>query len=249
MLREPDEDGGDDGPGGPGGPGGGELEVVAETTVTTVPESDEEGRVVELRNFAGKVADELRRKRPEAVYAAGDREVVREVRAQVHYEFGRVEDDDPVAAVRERRGTRSPSRGWSSSNPGDASVLSGSVWAGGPGRPKRAAGPPTDRRRPRWRPRTDAALGTPGQHPAMPERPGVDRLIEALGVRRQAIRGFGAAFVLAAAVFALFVLAPAETARPAPLYLALAFVLWVTVGALATAVLVAGAAYKLSREL
>ncbi|MFC6726167.1 metal-binding protein, partial [Halobium palmae] len=47
-----------------------DTQVVGETTVTTVPESGGERGVVELRNFAGRVADELRRKRPEEVYAA-----------------------------------------------------------------------------------------------------------------------------------------------------------------------------------
>ena len=79
---------------------------VGETTVTTTPEDGEETQVVELRNFAGGVADEIRRKRPEAVFAAGDREVLRETRAQLHYEFYRVPDDDPVAAVLDRRGER-----------------------------------------------------------------------------------------------------------------------------------------------
>jgi len=81
-------------------------EVVAERTVTTRPESDPEREPVELRNFAGLVADELRRKRPEEVYATGEREVVGAVRAQVHYPFYRVtgDGDDPVAAVRARRG-------------------------------------------------------------------------------------------------------------------------------------------------
>ncbi|WP_117592402.1 DUF2103 domain-containing protein [Haloprofundus halophilus] len=80
--------------------------VLGETTVTTMPETDEESGVVELRNFAGRVADEVRRKRPETVYAAGDRDVIRETRAQLHYEFYRVRDDDPVAAVVESRGER-----------------------------------------------------------------------------------------------------------------------------------------------
>ena len=83
-----------------------EEAVVGETTVTTVPEDGEQVRTVQLRNFAGLVADEIRRKRPESVYAAGDREVIREVRAQLHYEFYRVREDDPVAAVIESRGER-----------------------------------------------------------------------------------------------------------------------------------------------
>ncbi|MDS0293655.1 DUF2103 domain-containing protein [Halogeometricum luteum] len=82
-------------------------EVVATTTVTTIPEDGEEERVVELRNFAGLVADEIRRKRPEEVYAAGDRDVLRETRAQVHHEFYRVAGEDPVERVLERRGERS----------------------------------------------------------------------------------------------------------------------------------------------
>jgi hypothetical protein len=38
------------------------------------------------------------------VYATGDRDVLREVRGQLHYEFYRVAADDPVPAVVERRG-------------------------------------------------------------------------------------------------------------------------------------------------
>jgi len=60
--------------------------------VTTRPESDERFTEIQLRNFAGRVADEIRRKRPETVYAAGEREPLRETRAQVHHEFYRVPD-------------------------------------------------------------------------------------------------------------------------------------------------------------
>ncbi|ELZ43979.1 hypothetical protein C464_14120 [Halorubrum coriense DSM 10284] len=67
--------------------------VVGETTVTTRPEDDERLTEVQLRNFAGRVADEIRRKRPETVYAAGEREPLRETRAQLHHEFYRVPDD------------------------------------------------------------------------------------------------------------------------------------------------------------
>jgi hypothetical protein len=69
-----------------------EDEVVGETTVTTRPESDEQLTEIQLRNFAGRVADEIRRKRPDTVYAAGEREPLRETRAQVHHEFYRVPD-------------------------------------------------------------------------------------------------------------------------------------------------------------
>jgi hypothetical protein len=67
-------------------------EPVGETTVTTRPERDEQLTAIQLRNFAGRVADEIRRKRPDTVYAAGAREPLRETRAQVHHEFYRVPD-------------------------------------------------------------------------------------------------------------------------------------------------------------
>ncbi len=81
-------------------------EVLGETTITTRPEEEGEARVIERRNFAGLIADELRRKRPETVFAAGDRETIRAVRAETHYEFYRVAGEDPVAAVLDRRGER-----------------------------------------------------------------------------------------------------------------------------------------------
>jgi len=83
-----------------------EEEVVGETTVTTVPENGDREGVVELRNFAGRVADEIRRKRPEVVFAAGEHDVLRETRSQLHYEFYRVEEEDPVESVLSRRGER-----------------------------------------------------------------------------------------------------------------------------------------------
>ncbi|MGM0592236.1 MAG: DUF2103 domain-containing protein [Halobacteriota archaeon] len=83
-----------------------EDERVGSTTVTTVPETDEETVVVELRNFAGRIADEVRRKRPETVYAAGDRDTLRETRAQLHYEFYRVDGENLVEAVLRGRGDR-----------------------------------------------------------------------------------------------------------------------------------------------
>jgi len=78
--------------------------VVGRRTVTTTPEDCGETGVIELRNFAGAVADEVRRKRPEEVYVTGDREVVDAVRSQLHYPFYRVRAADPVEHVRERRG-------------------------------------------------------------------------------------------------------------------------------------------------
>ncbi|MEZ3142879.1 DUF2103 domain-containing protein [Halobaculum sp. MBLA0143] len=74
------------------------------TDITTVPDDGERTRRAQLRNYAGRVADEIRRKRPETVYAAGDRAALRETRAQLHYEFLRVPDEEPVTAVLRRRG-------------------------------------------------------------------------------------------------------------------------------------------------
>ena len=82
-----------------------EDDVLGSYVVTTTPEPDDSERVTtELRNFAGLVADEVRRKRPEEVYATGDRDVLRAVRRQLEYEFYRVEGEDPIQAVLERRG-------------------------------------------------------------------------------------------------------------------------------------------------
>jgi hypothetical protein len=77
------------------------------TDVTTIPDDGEETGVIELRNFAGRIADEIRRKRPEDVFVAGDHEVIRAVRADLHYEVYRVPSEDPVESVLERRGDRS----------------------------------------------------------------------------------------------------------------------------------------------
>jgi len=79
--------------------------VCGKTTITTAPETGDEG-VIELRNYAGLIGDELRRKRPAEVYATGDRTVIQAVRADTHYEFFRIaaEEHDPVEAVLERGG-------------------------------------------------------------------------------------------------------------------------------------------------
>lgn len=77
--------------------------VLGETTVTTTPEDGEHERA-ELRNYAGRLADEIRRKRPEAVYATGDRTVIRSVRSHLHHDFYRIDDPDPVEYVRTHRG-------------------------------------------------------------------------------------------------------------------------------------------------
>ena len=79
-------------------------ETVAQRTVTTRPESDPEREPRELRNFAGRVADEVHRKRPEELYAAGDRAVLDAVRAELHYTLYRVPEDRPVEHVLDQQG-------------------------------------------------------------------------------------------------------------------------------------------------
>ncbi|MGQ3327968.1 DUF2103 domain-containing protein [Halorubrum sp. FL23] len=104
--------------------------VVGETTVTTRPETDEQLTEIQLRNFAGRVADEIRRKRPDTVYAAGDREPLRETRAQVHHEFYRVPDagvDEGSGGDRGRtndegRGRESPVVSWVLNRRGDRAL-------------------------------------------------------------------------------------------------------------------------------
>lgn len=80
--------------------------IVGRTVVTTTPEDGGEAGVIQLRNFAGRIADEIRRKRPETVYAAGRRGPLTETRRQLHYEFFRVPETDPVDWVLDRRGDR-----------------------------------------------------------------------------------------------------------------------------------------------
>jgi hypothetical protein len=79
--------------------------AVGETTVTTTPEAGERART-ERRNFAGRIVDETRRKRPESVYMAGDRDTLRRVRADLAADCYRVDADGPVAAAVDLRGER-----------------------------------------------------------------------------------------------------------------------------------------------
>lgn len=83
-----------------------EETIVGETTITTTPEDDPERVSAERRNYVGRIVDEVRRKRPETVYLAGDRAVVRAVNADLHFESYRLDAEDPVTAAIERRTTR-----------------------------------------------------------------------------------------------------------------------------------------------
>lgn len=76
--------------------------VLGRRTVTTTPETDGELSQSELRSFAGQIVEEVRRKRPEDVYATGSRVVIHDVRAQLRYPLYRIESETPVAHVLER---------------------------------------------------------------------------------------------------------------------------------------------------
>lgn len=73
--------------------------VVGKRHVNTTEETAGKRSRSELRSFAGQIADEARRKRPEAVYATGNRDVIRAVRAQLHVPFYRIDADDPIAWI------------------------------------------------------------------------------------------------------------------------------------------------------
>jgi hypothetical protein len=81
---------------------------------------------------------------------------------------------------------------------------------------------------------------------SVPDRPRAN-FVAALNVRRNAIRGFAFAFLVTAAVLALFVFLPG-TRQPTPYYLGLGFVLVSALGALATTVLTLVSAYRLAKE-
>lgn len=79
-----------------------------------------------------------------------------------------------------------------------------------------------------------------------PDRPpGKRAFIEALEVRRNAVRGFAAAVVFSLAVFGFFVLVPG-TSRPVALYATLTFVLAMSLGVLLTTALVVVRAARLA---
>jgi hypothetical protein len=85
-----------------------------------------------------------------------------------------------------------------------------------------------------------------------PERPATAKLIEALNVRRNAAVGFAVSIALTAIVYVYRVVLIGEVAGQAgtPVYyLALGFVLAVSLGALLTAVLTFVSARRLARDL
>ncbi|MFW6384717.1 MAG: DUF2103 domain-containing protein [Halodesulfurarchaeum sp.] len=81
-----------------------EEDVLGSTEIPTTPEDESTLSVVQVRNFAGRIADEIRRKRPDSVYVTGDRAVIQSLRADIRYPVYRVPAENPVEAVRSRRG-------------------------------------------------------------------------------------------------------------------------------------------------
>lgn len=81
-----------------------EAAVLGVTHITTTPESEPTLSGMQVRNYAGRIADEIRRKRPDAVYVTGDREVIQSLRSSIHHPVYRVPESDPVGTVLDRRG-------------------------------------------------------------------------------------------------------------------------------------------------
>jgi hypothetical protein len=75
--------------------------VVGETTVSTIADEADVLATIHRRNYAGRIVDELHRKRAPTVYATGERAIIGRVRAQVAAEWFRVDAADPVAYVTE----------------------------------------------------------------------------------------------------------------------------------------------------
>jgi fucose permease len=78
---------------------------------------------------------------------------------------------------------------------------------------------------------------------------GREALVQALNVPTNAKRGFAFAILFTLAVVGVFIIDPGATNQLQLYYVALAFVLAITLGMLVTAVLVGVSAYRLSKEL
>lgn len=79
--------------------------VLGDTTITTRPEQDDPAREIQERNYVERVAAEIRRKRPEAAYVAGERGLIVRLRGDLAVDLYRIAGEDPVAAYRDRLGT------------------------------------------------------------------------------------------------------------------------------------------------
>ena len=77
-------------------------EVIGRRTVTTIPDGENER--TEKRNFIGRLADEIHRKRPETVYVAGKSALIRELNMRMQYEtysLGRTVEDIAAAVQKQ----------------------------------------------------------------------------------------------------------------------------------------------------
>jgi hypothetical protein len=83
----------------------------------------------------------------------------------------------------------------------------------------------------------------------MPERPGVQNLMQTLDVATQARRGVAVGVLAAAATYWFFVVASGGSPYPTPYLAGLALVLAFTTTLLATALFTVGAAYRVSQSL
>lgn len=81
-----------------------EETVLGVTDITTTPESEPTLSTAQVRNYAGRIADEIRRKRPEEVYVTGDLAVIQALRSAIRYPVYRVPEAEPVGTVLDRRG-------------------------------------------------------------------------------------------------------------------------------------------------
>jgi hypothetical protein len=95
---------------------------------------------------------------------------------------------------------------------------------------------------------TVSAVGR-GVSPTETQPGGRRALLDALRVRQNALRGVAIGTLFTALVFLFFVVLAPGTDQSLPYYVALGFVLALTMSGLATAVLVAMRAYRLARDL
>lgn len=79
-----------------------DVDELGRTTLTTAPEEADPAREVQQRNYVGRIAAEIRRKRPTAVYIAGDRELIGRLRGKLTVDLYRLDGEDPVEAYRDR---------------------------------------------------------------------------------------------------------------------------------------------------
>ncbi|MFB6196787.1 MAG: metal-binding protein, partial [Halobacteriaceae archaeon] len=75
---------------------------IGSTTINTIPEEGDNG-VIEFRNYTGRIADEVRRKRPETVFLSANFKLTRALRSKLHYDIVRASETDPVQAILDKR--------------------------------------------------------------------------------------------------------------------------------------------------